>query len=112
MTVYVICEPAPRRDGVPAYDVSPAAMYGPIEFVFRHGFMSPSRDPEKAIIHAREVLSRFDDAVDYVVWAGGDPLAAILVGSELAKVAAYRYLRWEKSPTGTGGNYVPVTIDR
>lgn len=112
MTVYVICEPSDRRDGTPAYDVSPAAVYGPIKYIIPRGHPSPSRDTSTALATIDEVLMDFDAGSDYILWAGGDPLAAVLVGHVLMdNVNSYSYLRWEKNPTSIGGNYVPVTVD-
>jgi hypothetical protein len=111
MTVYVICEPSDRRDGTPAYDVSPAAVYGPIKYIIPRGHPSPSRDTDAALVTIDEELAAFNACSDYILWAGGDPLAAVLVGHVLSDVSSYTYLRWEKNPTSIGGNYVPVTVD-
>lgn len=67
----------------------------------------------------RERLTEFDPQVDYLTWAGGDPLAALLVGAELNRrgVERLQWLRFDRMvDPDTGrrmtwkGNYVPVPI--
>ena len=61
----------------------------------------------------------FNPDTDFLVWAGGDTLAALLVGMLLMEREVYRFqwLRYERkrlddgSRTDEGAAYVPITVD-
>jgi len=67
----------------------------------------------------RERLIGYDPRIDYMVWAGGDPLAAVLVGAILGKMG-FNHIKWLRfdrlinPETGRRmtwkGNYMPVQI--
>lgn len=69
------------------------------------------------VIEAR--LAHFDPEIDYIAWAGGDALSAMMVGMALVgmEIWCYRWLRYERvrlangQRTDEGAYYVPVTID-
>jgi hypothetical protein len=95
-------------------DVSPAAVYGSVEFVLGPQDRT-SHSPEIVLSKLRKCLRDFDPVEDYILWAGGDPLSLMLVGSVLADMGftEWRYLRYER---GSGKNpestpfYVPVKV--
>lgn len=97
-------------------DVSPAAVYGSVEFVLGPQDRT-SHSPEVVLGKLRKGLKNFDPVEDYVLWAGGDPLSLMLVGTVLAEMgfSEWRYLRYER---GGGKNaestpfYVPVKVRR
>jgi hypothetical protein len=88
-------------------DVSPAKIYGTIEFVLGPGDRTSS-NPELSARKLFDALETFEPEHDFVLWAGGDPLSCML---------RYKYLRFEKE-RGKGGHgepvtgfYVPVQVD-
>lgn len=89
-------------------DVSPAAVYGEIMFVLSAGDRTCS-NPELSMERLRRALSEFDPLKDFIVWAGGDPLSAIVTGMVLIDlgIRKFRYLRFEKNRNTKPG--VPVT---
>jgi hypothetical protein len=114
--VFVINQPH-ERPNLPAYDVSPASQYGEIIFLFRADQPAPSADPGWATRHAYRVLRNFS-ADDFLVWAGGDPLGAVIAASVAADVTdgKLKYLKWERARNRTGertggGYYVPLVLD-
>jgi hypothetical protein len=89
-------------------DVSPAAVYGEIRFVLSAGDRT-SANPELSIERLRRALSEFDPRTDFIVWAGGDPLSAIVTGMVMLDlgITKFRYLRFEKNRNTKHGE--PVT---
>lgn len=118
MTVFVPQNPLPNPRGfVP--DLSSAAQYGPLEFVFTdnervHALPTPS------INKARRVLKNFDADNDFILWPGScDPsawAAMILALGELG-LDRVRLLQWsrKRDPNGVreygAGFYVPITFN-
>ncbi len=97
-------------------DVSPAAVYGEIRFVLSAGDRTCA-NPELSIDKLRRALRDFDAHRDFIVWAGGDPLSAIVTGMVLHElgIKKYRYLRYEKNrntkPGETAvGFYSPIEV--
>jgi hypothetical protein len=99
-------------------DVSPAKIYGTIEFVLGPGDRTSS-NPEQSARKLFDALETFEPEHDFVLWAGGDPLSCMLTGAVLAElgILRYKYLRFEKE-RGKGGHgepvtgfYVPVQVD-
>lgn len=97
-------------------DVSPAGVYGEIQFVLSAGDRTCS-NPELSMERLRRALSDFDPIHDFVVWAGGDPLSAIVAGMVMLDlgIRKFRYLRFEKNRhTKPGepvtGFYSPVEV--
>ena len=105
-TVYVVQEPGPARD----FDSVTA--YGDLHFVLPRN-SRPSFAPDLVLRDLRSRLADFTTR-DYIVWAGGDPLASILAGIVLRELghSTVQYLRWERhlNPDGSRssqGYYVP-----
>jgi hypothetical protein len=97
-------------------DVSPAAVYGEIRFILSAGDRTCS-NPELSMDKLRRALADFDANHDFIVWAGGDPLSAIVTGMVLAElgIKKFRFLRFEKNRgTQPGqpvtGFYSPVEV--
>lgn len=114
--VFVINQPTARPGGF-AYDVSPAKQYGEILFLFRADQPAPSADPHWATRHAYRVLADFGDE-DFLVWAGGDPLGAVLASAVASDIndGKVKYLKWERDRARSGertggGYYVPLVLD-
>jgi hypothetical protein len=98
-------------------DLSSAARYGVIMPIFEIGDR-PSLLPAQHLMKARKVLRDFEEERDYILWAGGDPIAPFLIGTALRElpINSYTYLRWEKERGLDGrrnpnmGYYVPVKV--
>lgn len=109
--VFVIQDPGISRDFSSALD------YGNLVFVLEKNDR-PSYDSRSSHKKIRESLDGNFSPEDYIVWAGGDPMAPVLVGIVLQEIgfSSFKNLRWErvrdknKKRTG-GGYYVPVTVD-
>ena len=99
-------------------DVSPAKIYGEIEYVLSTGDRTSS-NPGLSAKKLFTALEEFDCEKDFVLWAGGDPLSCMLTGAVLAElgILKYKYLRFEKDRVRTApgepvtGFYVPVLVD-
>lgn len=89
-------------------DVSPAAVYGQIQFVLAAGDRTCS-NPELSADKLRRELKDFRPSHDYIVWAGGDPLTMLVTGLVLADlgITKFRFLRFEKNRNIRRGE--PVT---
>lgn len=97
-------------------DVSPAAVYGEIQFILAAGDRTCS-NPELSMDKLRRALRNFRPHHDYIVWAGGDPLSALVTGMVLKDlgITKFRFLRFEKNRhTKVGepvtGFYSPVEV--
>jgi hypothetical protein len=109
--VFVIQDPGISRDFSSALD------YGSLFFLLEKNDR-PSYDPKIVHTKLQKILGDNFSSEDYIVWAGGDPMAPVLVGMVLEELGFDRFknLRWErvrdrnKRRTGEG-YYVPVTID-
>jgi len=98
-------------------DVSPAAVYGEIIFVLSAGDRTCS-NPELSAEKLTKALKDFNYREDFIVWAGGDPLSAIVTGLVLSNLGMkkFRFLRFEKNRhTKPGqpvtGFYSPVEVN-
>lgn len=99
-------------------DVSPAKIYGQIEYVLGTGDRTSS-NPDQSLRKLFSALEEFDPDKDFVLWAGGDPLSCMLTGGVLAElgILRYKYLRFEKDRSRSApgepvaGFYVPVLVD-
>jgi hypothetical protein len=89
-------------------DVSPAAVYGDIQFILSAGDRTCS-NPELSIEKLKKALADFDAHQDFIIWAGGDPLSAIVVGMVMVElgIRKFRFLRFEKNRNTRQGE--PVT---
>ena len=97
-------------------DVSPAAVYGEIRFVLSAGDRTCA-NPELSMERLRRELSDFNPQQDFIVWAGGDPLSAIVAGMVLIDmgITKFRFLRFEKNRNTKPGDkvtgfYSPVEV--
>lgn len=115
MTVFVVHKPFHRPNG-PTYDVSSAGEYGDIEFVFNNNFQ-PYTDPKRAMDMAWDKLSGFDSDNDYILQAGGDPIAMAIVCMVISRLTGgeARLLRWDRardpeSKALLGGRYIPISL--
>ena len=122
MTIFVVIKPKPGPQGY-TYDISPAQEYGEIEFIF-DAYENPSANPRGALERVRLKLGHYNPKTDFVVTAGGDPYASILVGFVLCELnLPVRYLRFERlrgravdslasgsSVSTKTGYYIPVEI--
>ncbi len=99
-------------------DVSPAEIYGKVEYVLGAGDRTSS-NPDMSARKLFKALEQFDAEHDFVLWAGGDPLSCMLTGAVLAElgILRYKYLRFEKDRARAApgaavtGFYVPVQVD-
>jgi len=117
-TVYLIAQPSLDREGR-APDTSPLAEHGEVVVLIRAGEY-PSNNPQKAVKLLWERLQEYNPETDFLAWAGGDTLAAVLVGMVLMDMG-HRGLNWlrydrpkdPKAPhkrTHIGARYVPIPI--
>lgn len=109
--VFIIQDPGINRD------FSSAVEYGTLVFVLEKTDR-PSYDPRPSHQKIKERLNDTFTEEDYIVWAGGDPLAPVLLGTVLRELGfnKFRNLRWErvrdKNKKRTGeGYYVPITVE-
>ncbi len=108
--VFIIQDPGIARD------FSSATDYGSLYFLLEKNDR-PSYDPKAVYSKLRRLLENNFSSSDYIVWAGGDPMAPVLVGMVLREFgfSQFKNLRWErvrdrnKKRTGEG-YYVPVTV--
>jgi len=115
--VYLIAQPTVSGTG-DFPKLKPLAEFGTIKVVVEAGDY-PSFKPGPIFEKLVERLKDFDAENDYVAWAGGDTLSAVMVGSALAQMGhhSYRWLRFErgrdpqtKKRTDEGGSYTPVEV--
>lgn len=122
MTVYLIAQPTVSLDGkLPKLE--PLAKFGQVRVLINPG-EDPRYKPQRALDLITKRLQDFDAAEDYLAWAGGDTLAAVLTGIVLADMScaedkpfsSIRWLRWERGKdnagrrTDVGGHYVPIIV--
>lgn len=102
MTVYVVQEPMRRDrdtgDMVPLFDLTPAAEYGDLVFVFPPGRVSLSTQP--MVWRARQALQGYCDE-DFILPVG-DPVAIGVVAACAADVnrGRLRFLKWDRRLRG------------
>lgn len=108
--VYIVNEPDETRvpPGRQSWDISPAAHFGDIVYVFPASAEPPVRNREYAMARAHEVLSEAEPG-DYIVWAGGDPFGMVLVAAILADYTEgqFNYLMWDRMAR----SYAPIPVD-
>lgn len=115
--VFLVQRPAPVRNSGWTPDLSKAARYGTvIELLGDRD--RPSFYPDASFHKLASRMNNFDQNEDYILWAGGDAAALVMLGVVLEqfKVTHFRWLRFNRdvAPDGkrTGtGEYVPVLID-
>lgn len=116
--VYLIAQPTVSGTG-DFPKLKPLAEYGNIRVIVEAGDY-PAFTPGKIFEKVKDRLKDFDAENDYIAFAGGDTLAALMVGSALAQFGhhSFRWLRFErgrdpKNPsrrTDEGGTYTPVDV--
>lgn len=98
-------------------DFSSANRYGTLHFVISSK-NAPTLTPGPAMVEARRNLKDFNPDQDYLSWAGGDPLAMMLVGFVLRDLGhkEVKYLRFDRERSLNGerlrgpGFYTPITV--
>lgn len=122
-TVYLIAQSTPSRRKAPI-QLGPLTVHGDIKVILPLG-NSPTFQSKKCLEIIEDGLfparggKEYDPETDFLVWAGGDMLAAIMVGMILAEreIWCFKWLRYERArlPTGErvdeGATYVPMIID-
>ena len=116
--VYLIAQPTVSRNKSKNFNLDPLYDHGEVQVVLPMGD-SPTFTPEKCMDVIERRLEAFDPSIDFLVWAGGDTLAAVMVGMALVNrdIWAFQWLRYERARladgtrTDEGAAYVPVTID-
>lgn len=101
-SVYLIAQPTVKRDGaVP--DTTPLGGFGDVKVLINSGEY-PALHPERCLTLIEKRLETFNEAEDYLAWAGGDTLAAVLVGVvlERMKVNAVKWLKFQRGWDGDG----------
>lgn len=120
-TVYLIAQPSLKADGSQP-NLSPLNEHGRIQVLVETG-ERPSKYPERCLRVIRRRLKHFNPATDFLCWAGGDTLAAVLTGhvlSDLSYEHGWNTFRWlvyqrvkdEKTGRWTeeGAYYVPREV--
>lgn len=120
--VYLIAQPSLSRKKAPV-NITPLYEHGELKLVLPQGD-SPTFAPKKCIDLMGKRLfpeegEEYNPDYDYLVWAGGDTLAALLTGMLLAEreIWSFKWLRYERarladgSRTDEGATYVPITVD-
>lgn len=114
--VYLIAQPTINRQAkLPKLE--PLSEYGEVFTVVRSGD-NPTFNPGRVLGIVFHRMKDFDAKLDYLVWAGGDTLAATMAGIVLERmqISEVRWLRYErkKLPNGQrtdeGARYVPVKV--
>lgn len=118
-TVYLIAQPTLSRRKAPL-NLAPLYEHGEVQVVLPMSD-SPTFEPVTCYNVMEERLRHFDPEVDFLVWAGGDTLAAVMAGMILVNMEqpiwCFKWLRYERfrnadgSRTDKGAKYVPVVID-
>lgn len=99
--VYLIAQPTVKRDGSTP-DLTPLAEFGEVKVLINSGEY-PALHPERCLSLIEKRLETFDEEVDYLAWAGGDTLAAVLVGVVLERMEMTS-IKWLKFQRGWDGN--------
>lgn len=118
-TVFLIAQPTISRRKLPL-NLGPLYEHGEVQVVLPMSD-KPSFSPAKCYDVMAERLARFNPETDFLVWAGGDTLSAVMVGMILVNqeepVWRFTWLRYERfrkddgTRTDEGAKYVPVVID-
>jgi hypothetical protein len=118
--IYVIAEPSvPKSATGRVMDLSPLAEYSTdVRFLVLRG-QAPTFAKDALYQQIRASLAEFDPENDFLVWAGGDALGAVMTGIALAEkgVTRFHWLRHERSKLPDGrrdpsrGRYVPIPVD-
>ena len=118
MTVYIPQQPMPNKRTGWTPDLSSAAEYGKIEYVFAGGERVYAL-PGPSLFKAKKILRDFNPEEDYILWPGvGDPAAlyATLLALMSHDPASIRFLYWDRKRDSNGqrdrnsGFYVPCNF--
>jgi hypothetical protein len=118
-TVFLIAQPTISRKKAPV-DLAPLYEHGDVQVVLPMSD-SPTFTPVKCYEVMEKRLNEFDPERDFLVWAGGDTLSAVMAGMILINqeepIWKFNWLRYERhrnedgTRTDKGAKYVPVVID-
>lgn len=116
-TVFLIAQPMIQRRKKPP-NLKPLYEHGEVQVIIPTSD-SPTFNAQKCYEMVENRLAGYDPEVDFLVWAGGDTLAALMAGMYLGNedIWRFRWLRYERhrlpdgSRTDEGAKYVPVIID-
>lgn len=99
------------------FDLSSAEKYGTVITVLGER-ESPSLAPAPALIKLRQAIREYNPDTDFFLSAGGDPLAALMIGMLLVDEGkSASWLRWDRNRDFDGrrdmtaGEYKPVRFD-
>lgn len=115
--VYLIAQPTVKKNGeLP--NLRPLAEWGDVRVLVPSGD-SPTFNPIRVYDKMEDRLEHYRPGTDYLVWAGGDTLAAVFLGFLMADrgVTKFTWLRYERAklPDGTrtdvGAKYMPIEVD-
>lgn len=98
--------------------LNPLYIFGDVVTIVPSGD-SPTQEPQYCYETIDMRLKSFDPEIDFLVWAGGDVLTAIMVGMVLVSrdIWHFQWLRYERKrlPSGErtdeGATYIPTLID-
>jgi len=117
--VYLIMQPTSSRTREPL-DLVPLYDHGEVKIVLPR-MDSPTAHPLSCYEKMEANMRGFDPDIDFLAWAGGDKLSAVMVGMILVNaeepIWRFNWLRYERhrssdgSRTNRGAKYVPVVID-
>lgn len=110
--VFLVNEPRKNSFGT-TFDVSEAELFGEIVTVFdAQTFPKPSRSPDKAIEHARQILDGITED-DYILYAGGDAIGLAIVAMIADNLldGCVSFLRWDKDHGEETGKYSKVEVN-
>ncbi len=116
-TVYLIAQPTIARSGsLP--NLEPLGEHGDVRVLVPAGDR-PTFQPNRTLQQIAKKLEEFDPSQDFLAWAGGDTLAAVLTGVilEARGVEKFSWLRYERGRdsngqrTDDGARYVPIVVD-
>lgn len=117
-TVYLICQPSVDKNGKQPR-LEDLARFGQVRVILQAGD-APTRRQQRCIARVDHALADFVPEVDYLVWAGGETLSALMVGFILREqgIQRFQWLKYgnPKDPHHPGqrlaeGTYTPVWID-
>ena len=111
--VYVV--QTPSRASV---DLTPALMYGRIQFLIEDPTMQPSLAPGRARRMMEDSLKDFEPGIDYLASVGGDPVGTLILGQltqDWWPHQPVRFLRYDRGyrPNGSiPAGYMPVLVSK
>lgn len=119
--VFLICEPSVKKSktrGGTLPNMMPLFAHGNVIVLLNSQDPRPISDPEGALTLIQDRLKDFNPAEDSLAWAGGDTVAAMLVGVALERrgIEQITWLRYDRAVRADGGRtdegarYTPVPI--